>query len=314
MSGRVHRLAAKLLRLHERVHYRVFRSRHTGAAPKPYVLKAYSSSAPTRIYHVNGNFAVGGSTQLIVDLIERLSDRYTQEVIVPDAPSPLPYQPVTVHAVPLTEMTRVRDLLERAPPAAVHVHYWVREGDEYVPTALWYHAIFDICARLGIPVIQNVNVPTVAHASPAVVHNVYVSRYVEDAYDKGLAPASVIYPGSDFDHFAAEADRSQPDDVIGMVYRLDHDKLDERSIEVFIETARRRPATRCLIVGGGQFLDLYKSRVAEEGLQDRFEFTGFVSYDALPELYRRLSVFVAPVHNESFGQVTPFAMSMGRTP
>jgi glycosyltransferase involved in cell wall biosynthesis len=30
----------------------------------------------------------------------------------------------------------------------------------------------------------------------------------------------------------------------------------------------------------------------------------------LPALYAQMSVFVAPVHTESFGQVTPFAMGM----
>ena len=175
--------------------------------------------------------------------------------------------------------------------------------------ALWYDALFRMCERLGVPVIQNVNVPTSPHPSPAVIHNVYVSGYVRDAYDPGRIPHSVIYPGSDFTHFAADA--GPPDDVIGMVYRLDTDKLNERSIEVFIEAVRRRPSLRCLIVGGGTYLELYRRRVDEEGFGDRFEFTGYVSYAELPSLYRRMSIFVAPVHNESFGQVTPFAMSMG---
>jgi glycosyltransferase involved in cell wall biosynthesis len=45
-------------------------------------------------------------------------------------------------------------------------------------------------------------------------------------------------------------------------------------------------------------------------VQDCFEFTGYVSYDTLPELYRRMSVFIAPVWKESFGQVSAFAMNM----
>ena len=51
--------------------------------------------------------------------------------------------------------------------------------------------------------------------------------------------------------------------------------------------------------------------MAEEKLTKNFVFTGFVSYKALPDLYKKISVFVAPVHDESFGQVTPFAMSIG---
>lgn len=44
---------------------------------------------------------------------------------------------------------------------------------------------------------------------------------------------------------------------------------------------------------------------------NRFEFTGYVPYEALPAQYGRFKVFVAPVWQESFGQVIPFAMSMG---
>ena len=36
-----------------------------------------------------------------------------------------------------------------------------------------------------------------------------------------------------------------------------------------------------------------------------------MAYEELPRLYAELAVFVAPVWQESFGQVTPFAMHMG---
>lgn len=58
-------------------------------------------------------------------------------------------------------------------------------------------------------------------------------------------------------------------------------------------------------------MELYRQAVAAAGLSDQFTFTGYVPYDELPDLYRKMSVFVAPVHRESFGQVTPFAMHMG---
>jgi glycosyltransferase involved in cell wall biosynthesis len=82
-------------------------------------------------------------------------------------------------------------------------------------------------------------------------------------------------------------------------------------MDPFIEANRLRPRTRALIVGGGVRLDDYRNRVAAGGLEHAFTFTGYVPYDALPALYREMTVFVAPVHRESFGQVTPFAMGMG---
>ena len=71
-----------------------------------------------------------------------------------------------------------------------------------------------------------------------------------------------------------------------------------------------RPSTRILIVGGGSLLDPFQAAVEASGVSGNFEFTGYVNYDALPDLYRRMSIFVAPVWKESFGQVSPFAMSM----
>ena len=310
IKRRARGLSARLLRYHAAVHRRLDAALSPHSTVEPYRLRPYRTDAPRRIVHVNGNFLVGGTTQLIVDLIERLSDDYRQEVVVPVAPAVRPYQPVDVREVSLDAMQPLFESLRDDPPVAVHVHYWVREGDDYHPVALWYDTIFRMCERLAIPVVQNVNVPTAPHPSPAVVHNVFVSQYVRDGYDPGQVPSSVIYPGSDFAHFVA-AEATPPDDVIGMVYRLDPDKLDERAIEVFIAAVRRRPGLRCLIVGGGHFLDRYRRRVAEAGLADRFSFPGFVSYGELPSWYGRLALFVAPEHNESFGQVTPFAMSMG---
>ena len=47
-------------------------------------------------------------------------------------------------------------------------------------------------------------------------------------------------------------------------------------------------------------------------MEENFEFPGAVPYADLPRWYARFSVFIAPVRKESFGQVTPFAMSMGQ--
>src|SRR5206468_992888 len=55
----------------------------------------------------------------------------------------------------------------------------------------------------------------------------------------------------------------------------------------------------------------YRIAVRRAGLADRVTFTGYVPYHQLPALYERMSVFVAPVWKESFGQVVPFAMNMG---
>ena len=278
----------------------------------PYRVKNSFSSSKVKIIHVNGNFSIGGSTQLIIDIIENLSDLYAHEVIVPKIPQPLPYQPVAIREYSVSELQQLRDYLEKERPAAVHIHYWVRMTDLYLETAIWYATIFRICEELGIKVFQNVNVPTKPFPSTSVVHNIFVSKFVSDNFSSDSeTPASVIYPGSNFEHFKNDNIGDLPINNIGMVYRLDTDKLNAEAIEVFISVVKKQSNIQCYIIGAGYYFEYYNKRVAEEGLEKNFIFTGVVSYNALPEYYKKMSVFVAPVHDESFGQVTPFAMSMG---
>ena len=189
-------------------------------------------------------------------------------------------------------------------PDIVHVHYW-GECDEP-----WYRQVFAAAERFGCQIIQNINTPVTPFAAP-IFRNVYVSDYVLETFGPGDRRGIVIYPGSDLEVFNRKDLDGIPNDCIGMVYRLENDKLDLHAIEPFIEVVRRRPQTRVLIVGGGTFQEPYMQAVREVGVEQAFEFTGYVPYDLLPDIFRQLSIFVAPVWKESFGQVGVFAMNMG---
>lgn len=277
-------------------------------APPPYVVKVPEpqTDARPRIVHAIANFCIGGSSRLVVDLVEHLGEIYEQKVLTSFVPAPPAYVGVPVRVVPSPPaLDELVDYLRAQSPDLVHVHYW---GDVDLP---WYETVMDAAAKAGCRVLENVNTPVAPLFRPNVVHYVYVSDYVRETFGAGAAPSCTIHPGSDFKLFDCAESRTIPDDCIGMVYRLERDKLDEWAIEPFIEVARRRPGTRVLIVGGGSFLDRYREKAREAGVLAQFEFTGYVAYESLPALYSRMSVFVAPVWKESFGQVAPFAMHMG---
>jgi glycosyltransferase involved in cell wall biosynthesis len=276
----------------------------------PYQLSSQPSKSSIKIIHANGNFIIGGTSQLIVDIIEHTSEKYSHKIIVPELPDPLPYQPLAIYSFPYGQMQELYDFLKVENPDFVHIHYWIRHEHRYKNFAIWYQTVFKICEELKIDVIQNINVPTAPFFNSSVVHNVFVSDYVKNEFNNSAVSSSVIYPGSDFSHFKNEDLNSLPNNI-GMVYRLDRDKLNPEAIEVFITVVKRNPDIQCYIIGGGHYFEYYKKRVAEEKLSNNFVFTGFVSYKSLPGLYKKMCVFVAPVHDESFGQVTPFAMSMG---
>jgi glycosyltransferase involved in cell wall biosynthesis len=199
----------------------------------------------------------------------------------------------------------VRRIFTDFNPHVVHVHYW---GDVDEP---WYKPFFEMAAELSCPIVQNINTPVAPYAAVPMAQNVFVSQTILDQFGS-TPPARVIHPGIDLSLFAppvtADGDAY---DTIGMVYRLQPDKLNEASIEPLIAVVERRPQTRAIIIGDGALFSHFHARVAEKGLLDRFEFTGAVPYAALPAQYARFKVFVAPVWQESFGQVVPFAMSMG---
>jgi len=258
-----------------------------------------------KVVHAIANFMTGGSSRLVADLFERLGHRYDQEVITFFAPDPPAYRGIPVHDFSRLEKPGdVAAFLRDRQVSLVHLHYW-GECDEG-----WYRLVLEGLRGLPVRVIENVNTPVAPLVDDVIDRYVYVSRYALEFTPPVRERSLVIHPGSDLTLFSRDG-APVPDDVIGMVYRLEGDKLREDAVEVLLDVARRRPATRVLVVGGGTFLEPWRKAAAEAGLADRVRFTGYVSYDRLPGYYREFSVFVAPVWKESFGQVSSFAMSMG---
>lgn len=257
-----------------------------------------------KIIHVIANLMVGGSSRLVVDLIEHLGHQYDQEIATLFIPTPPAYFGLTTQS--FTRNTEVKEIvkyLKRKKTDILHIHYW-GECDEP-----WYKLFFEAAEHLSCKVIENINTPVAPFKHKVITKYVYVSNYAKHYSHADDDKSIVIYPGSNFSMFHRDG-APIPDNNIGMVYRLEGDKLSEDAIEVFIKVVQNRPQTRCYIIGGGTFLDAYRQRVEVCGLSDNFVFTGYVPYAELPELYKKLSVFVAPVWKESFGQVSPFAMHM----
>jgi glycosyltransferase involved in cell wall biosynthesis len=271
-----------------------------------YHVRIIGSIQPSRpkIMHAIANFMTGGSSRLIVDLIEHLGHKYHQEVMAFFCPSPPAYTGVKLHdfSGPV-KAEAVSSFLKQKEIEILHVHYW-GECDEK-----WYRTVFEAGEQSDCMVIENVNTPVATLVHDGIDQYVYVSEYAMGYSQPIPENAVVIYPGSNLSLFERQGS-PVPDDAIGMVYRLEGDKLRKDAIQVFIDVVKKRPSTRAYVIGGGTFLEPYKKQVSEAGVSDHFVFTGYVPYEKLPEYYRRFSLFVAPVWKESFGQVSPFAMGM----
>jgi glycosyltransferase involved in cell wall biosynthesis len=259
-----------------------------------------------RVLHAIANVWVGGSTQLIVDIHNHLGHRFEMKVVTSALPAHGSHAGMSIDVVPKPNSRHlVRCIFSRFRPHIAHVHYW-GDVDES-----WYRTIFEIAAEFGCPILQNINTPVAPFAGVRVDRNVFVSHSVLDQFGSTV-PASVIRPGIDLDRFAPPAVIDpHAFDGIGMIYRLESDKLDKDAIELFLAIAERRPKTRIVIVGDGSLFAHFRSRVEQEGRLSQFEFTGNVPYEELPAQLARFRTFVAPVRQESFGQVVPFAMCAG---
>jgi glycosyltransferase involved in cell wall biosynthesis len=259
-----------------------------------------------RVLHVIANFFLGGSSRLVADIVYASSDHYQHQVVTSAAPTPAVYPDIPVHVYPMGfnphDLTLV---IEDYDPDLVHIHYW---GDCDEP---WYAAVYALIKDRRCRVIENINTPVAPYVGDAIDRYVYVSDYVKHNFPAETSKSLTIYPGSDFDLFKRKNLAEVPDDCIGMVYRLENDKLNLDSIQPFIETVKKRPQTKVIIVGGGSNLKAYQKACDDAGVLSSFTFTGYVDYETLPDWYRQFSIFVAPVWKESFGQVSPFAMSMG---
>ncbi len=272
---------------------------------RPKHLPDAGTHRPT-ILHFIPNVFVGGSTQLIIDLVEHLSDQYQHEVVASALAPQGMHAGLPVHQLRLREMRELPKLLRRISPDLVHIHYWGLSDDP------WYKAALEgVRSTSGIPIVENINTPIAPLIDKGVDRYVFVSNYVRNEFASGLAGAltEVIHPGIDLSRFSAPFNGVDAENAIGMVYRLERDKLAEDSIDLLIEVVKRRPRTRAYVIGGGGLLRGYMQRTVDAGVRANFRFTGYVPYETLPGWYDRFSVFVAPVWKESFGQVAPLAMS-----
>lgn len=263
-------------------------------------------AARPRILHAIANVWTGGSTQLIADLHTHLGHRFEMRIVTSALPARGKHKGMSIDVVPRHDSRHlVRCIFSRFRPHILHVHYWGSVDER------WYRTVFEVGAEFGCPIVQNVNTPVAPFAGVHVDRNVFVSRSVLDAYGS-QAPASVIYPGIELDRFSPpEVSDPHALDAVGMIYRLENDKLDSNAIELLIEIAKRRPKTRVIIIGDGTLFSHFRARVEQEQMLGQFEFAGFVPYEELPSQLTRFKLFVAPVRQESFGQVIPFAMCSG---
>lgn len=138
----------------------------------------------------------------------------------------------------------------------------------------------------------------------AVAVSVVSQPMLKEAVEFGaiVERTSVIPMGVDFDgRFSLEPKVRRISGEILFVGRLVEKKGVKYLIQALALIRKRLPDAHLVIVGGGPELGKLTTLVTRLGLEKYVEFRGAVSQFALPELYRRATVFAAPFVNASSG-------------
>lgn len=243
---------------------------------------------------------IGGAPRLILDIVNGLKEKYKFEGITLSDDFPFKYSHFTVKH--FSNPRETLNYLLSNPPDVLHTYYY---GD-WKKFHQHFEAILD--SRLKSAIIENLLVPIHIYRSSRIDWYVFCSKYIQQIQHKKYSNEAVIYPGVDTEEFKPNNPPKRLDSV-GMVYRLWDDKIDQSTIEMFIALAKKRPKTLIYILGGGFNFHHYVERTRQEGVRDNFYFTGEIGYKDLSAWYDKFGIFIAPVHNESYGLVVPYAMA-----
>ena len=103
---------------------------------------------------------------------------------------------------------------------------------------------------------------------------------------------------------------------VGAFGRVRAQKGSDLFVEAMIRLLPKFPEWTAVITGleapeEAEFIDGLKTRIRDEGLQERILMLGEVSRDEVPRWFRRVSLYVAPMRWEGFGLTTLEAMASG---
>ena len=129
-------------------------------------------------------------------------------------------------------------------------------------------------------------------------------------------PTPVVPFGVDLEAFTPRQFNRNPEQplTIGYVGRM----LPGKGLNVLADALNkvRTENWRLLMVGDGSERKPFEQAMVENGLSDRAEYTGAVSYDMVPQFFHRMDVLVIPTETterirEQFGRVIVEAMATG---
>ena len=259
----------------------------------------------TRVLHAIVDLRIGGAQQLVIDLARTADDPRDHLTVVQEAR--LRFHPgIRYREIPAMR-SDVDAAFDAAAPEVVHVcHY-----HSSIAARAWYELVFEAALRRDLPIVQSHCVIGDPWMGSTRQHLVFCSEWSRDRSGvEGIAD-SVISPGTPIEDFRRPRRPVPTAPRIGMVYRLDGDKIDPASGEVIARILEAVPAATMTVVGDGAVRGPMRTLLERRGLGGRVEWSGFVPFDELPGIYESLDVVIAPVRADTFGSGSVHAICGG---
>jgi glycosyltransferase involved in cell wall biosynthesis len=124
-------------------------------------------------------------------------------------------------------------------------------------------------------------------------------------------PDSVINPGTPFEIFQSPRRPISANPVVGMIYRLDGDKIDDSAARAIACSLQEVPHARFEVVGDGPVRARLEAAVSKAGFSDRTTWHGYVPFSKLAPIHRSFDVEIAPILADTFGSGTVHAIASG---
>ena len=274
-----------------------------GSSPHRTTLRV--DATPTRVLHAIANLRIGGAQQLVIDLARTAKDPRDHLTVTSEAK--LRFHPRIRYRETAPIRSDVDAAFDAAAPDVVHVCHFHSS-----PTAkAWYELIFEAAIERDLPIVQSHCVIGDPWMGSTRQHLVFCSDWSRDRSGVEGIPDSVISPGTPIELFRRPRHPVARAPRIGMVYRLEGDKIDPASGEVIARILEEVPHATMTVVGDGAVRAPMEKLVERRGVDGRVEWRGLVTFEELPGIYESFDVVIAPVRADTFGSGSVHAICGG---
>jgi glycogen(starch) synthase len=201
----------------------------------------------------------------------------------------------------------------------VHAHDWMtfpaatRVARMHgVPLIVHVHSLEQDRSGHGAnPTILTIEGEGVRAATRVIAVSHYTARKIHETHGVPLERIDVVHNGvyARRTVHAYQQARAAEGPLVLFLGRITYQKGPDYFVEAAAKVLEKVPNARFVMAGHGDMVPQMKQRVKELGIEDRFEFPGFVRGDDVEHLFSTAAVYVMPSVSEPFGISALEAMS-----